>query len=144
MSAIAEVKFQIRRALQIPLEQVCNAQPTKIPVLWPGTTIDRQKNSVYVKQSISWGDVKVLEIGKTPRFQANGGYNIVVCSKEAFGEDLNDQVAGIIAAGYPYGEPLTFDGISVIVDKIRPGAYGNDGPWITGMIIVDWYIFRRP
>lgn len=146
--AILLVKKEIRRALQIPLIDACEAQNPAIPIQWGGIPMDEVAEAAkpkggWISVEINWGDVQVLEIGPNPRFQGNGGMTLVIRTPVASGEDANDAVTKIVASAYPYGAPLVFEGVTVHIDKMQPGAYGNDGAWFTSEGTINWTCYRR-
>lgn len=144
--AIAEVRKEIRRALEAPFNTLCAAQDPQIPIQWVGIPVDRNQSPPprYFSVEINWGSVSVLEIGPTPRFRGNGGLTIITRTPSNGGSDQNDTLSALISTAYPYGSTVNFNGITVYIDKITPGAYGIDGAWLTGMTTVDWEVFRRP
>lgn len=142
--SIILVKKEIRRSLESVIETVCGAQVPKIPVQFFGTSLDRNGLKKFVKVGLpTYGDVKVLEVGTNPRFQGKGGLTLNVYTPNTMPPDENDDISRIIGQAFPYSQPLVRDGVSVIIDKIRPGAYGVDGAWITGLMTIDWTVYRR-
>lgn len=143
MSGIVEVKKSIRRAIQIPLQNAANAQSPPLPVQWTGAGLDRPSAPNYFAAEVGFSAVEITEIGPNPRFQANGVLTVVCWSELKLREDGNDALARIAATAYPYASTLVFDGVTVHVDKMSPGGYGIDGAWMTGLLTVDWTVYRR-
>lgn len=142
MSAIVMVKKEIRRALQKPINDAMQAEGFEDCIQWPGIPFERAEKPHYIATEINWGDVRVLEIGKFPRFEGRGGMTFNLHSPLDAGEDGNDALARIVASAYPYASTPSFDGVTVNVDKMKSGGYGSDGGWFTGLITVDWLVYR--
>lgn len=146
---IIAIKKQIRRALQGPLFVLCQAQDPKVPIQWSGLPFDRDKETGslrvprFIAAAIAWGSITVLEMGPNPMFLAEGGVTFIGRTPVGKGEDENDDLMKLVADAYPYGHEATFDGVTVHIDKLEPGAYGIDGAWLTGEARIFWNIYRR-
>lgn len=146
--AIVLIKKQIRRALQGALEAAAISaglvDDGGSPLIqWKGIPFDREGLDNYLAVEIAFASVVVHEIGPHPMVEANGHVTVNCHSPLNMGEDANDALAGIVAAAYPYASTPSFGGVSVNIDKMDPGSYGSDGPWLTGLVSVDWNIYRR-
>lgn len=146
--AIADIKKQIRRAIQIPLYNAVIAagyvdgggNPF---IKWKGVPFERDNLLNYFDVEISFSDVVIHEIGPNPMMEGKGVITVNCHSPLNLGEDGNDLLAAVVAAAYPYGPTPAFEGFAVNIDKMLPGSYGIDGPWLTGLVSVDWNIYRR-
>ena len=141
--AIIEVQRKIRRALQSPLNAQALAASPSVPIKWTGIPFDRDAMSNYIDVQIGFGAVIVHEIGPNPLVEGTGFVTMVLHSPIDRGEDGNDKLLGIATAAYPLYSTPAFEGISVFVDKMQHRGYGSDGPWLTGLVSVDWNIYRR-
>lgn len=153
-AAILEVHKKIRRALQKPLyDQALAANlliSAGVPALqWRGIPFDRtllqlaNETKPYISVEIGFDDVIVHEVGQNPMVEGAGHITMNLHSAIDKGEDGNDALLPIVVAAYPYAVPVTFDGVEVHVDRARHRGYGSDGPWLTGLVSVDWNIYRR-
>lgn len=149
--AIALVHRQIRRAVQSPLITAAEgagwAPATQLQ--WRGIQFDRDKLRLvqpplpYISSEMAVDDVIVREIGPNPMFEGRGHLTMNIHTPGDAGEDANDVVLAWVAAAYPYSGNPSFDGITVNIDKMQHRGYGMDGPWLTGLVSVDWNIYRR-
>lgn len=140
--AIVEVTRSIRRALQGPLSDQAAAFAPAVPIQWKGIPFDRTGLVNYIAVEIGFGAVLVHTVGPNPLVEGAGYVTMVLHSPIDEGEDGNDKLLGIATAAYPYAQPVTFEGISVNIDKMQHRGYGSDGPWLTGLVSVDWNIYR--
>lgn len=144
MQAILEVHRKIRRALQAPLDAAAAAYASgPVPVQWKGIPFERAGLQHYLSVEIGMGPVIVHEIGSRPMMEGSGHVTIVIRSPIDKGEDANDKLLGIVTTAYPYGSTPTFEGLAVHIDKAGHRGYGEDGPWLTGLVSVDWNLYRR-
>lgn len=142
--AIVEVQRSLRRALQAPLKTQADAYSGgAIPIQWQGIPFERVGMANYISAQIGSGGVIVREIGPTPMCEGTGFVTMVFHSPIDDGEDGNDKLLGIATAAYPYASTPSFGGVSVFIDKMEHRGYGSDGPWLTGLVSVDWSIYRR-
>lgn len=151
--AIILIHKQIRRAVSSPLVSGAEAAGWDISkqLQWSGIHFDRDRlrppaaASIlsYISTEIAVDDVTIREIGPNPLFSAVGHLTMNIHSDPLLGEDGNDAVLSWLGAAYPYTSTPSFDGISVNIDKMRHRGYGSDGPWLTGLVSVDWNIYRR-
>lgn len=150
MANIATIKKQIRRALQAPLY---NAM-LQASILLPGTTepaIDFGRNfdrdsipglTRYARWSMIWGSVTVMEIGPTPRIEANGSIEISGFTLWKDEEDANDALLAVALAPYVYNAEFEFEGIRVTVWETTPRQGAKDGTWRFCPMIVKWTVLR--
>jgi len=97
--AIAEIKKQIRRALQIPLYNAVVAagfvdgggNPF---IKWKGVPFERDELTHYFDVEIAFSDVVVHEIGPHPMLEGKGHVTVNCHSPLDHGEDGNDALAG--------------------------------------------------
>lgn len=143
MSGIVEVKGRIRKALSTPLETVAAAQVPPLAVQYDGMAIDRSGLPEYITVGTGFAYIKPIEIGPNPRWIGKGSLTLVIRTPTARSADRNDALAGIISAAYPYGQLLTHDGISVVIDNITTEGYGLDGAWLYSAVVIGWEIQRR-
>lgn len=143
MAGIVEVKREIRRALYAPLQAAVQATQYKDRIWWPGLPFDLAAGKVYFQPGVTWGDVIVREMGPNPRFEGDGSIFVKLAAEPKKGEDATDALGRIVAQAYPYGVPLVFEGVTVHVDKQRPGGYGVYGAWGVSMMFIDWTVYRR-
>lgn len=152
--AILEVHRKIRRALQKPLYDQALAQgllvaPGEPALQWRGIPFDRTRLQLttgakpYISVEVGFDDVIVHEVGGNPMVEGAGHLTLNLHSAVEKGEDANDALLPIVVAAYPYGVPVSFEGLDVHVDRARHRGYGSDGPWLTGLVSVDWNIYRR-
>lgn len=155
-AAIVLIQQKIRRALQLPLYDATVAAgivsaDNEPYIQWKGIPFERDPLVAGVRVNIenylavefSMSDVVIHEVGRNPMVEAKGHVTVNCHSPIDQGEDANDALARIVAAAYPYASTPSFEGISVFIDKMVPGGYGSDGPWLTGLVSVDWNIYRR-
>jgi len=148
MTAIVAVQRSIRRALQARLNQSAIAaglliSPGVPAIQWKGIAFERDNLANYISVEINVSDVIVHEIGRNPQVEGVGFITAVLHSPIMNGEDANDALLPIMTQAYPYAEPVSFGGVSVNIDKMQHRGYGSDGPWLTGLVSVDWNIYRR-
>lgn len=152
--AIVSATRKIRRALQGPLHVQALAagvliEPGKPAIQWKGIPFDRDvlvtgaTTKPYISVEIGFGAVIIHEVGPTPMVEGTGYITMVFHSDITLGEDGNDKLLGIATAAYPYASTPSFDGLAVHIDKMQHRGYGSDGPWLTGLVSVDWNIYRR-
>lgn len=146
--AIADIQKQIRRALQIPLYNAVVAagyvDPDGNPFIkWKGIPFERDGLQNYFDVEIAFSDVVIHEIGPNPLMEGKGHVTVNCHSPLDHGEDGNDKLSAVVAAAYPYGSTPAFGGFAVNIDRMLPASYASDGPWLTGLVSVDWNIYRR-
>lgn len=142
MSGIVAIKKKIRHALETPLFTA--AAVVQVPVEWPDKPVT-WTSPPPEKFKFGMGSifVDVLELGENPRFRAHGRMSIVVCTRPKDGADRNDYLAGIVAAAYPYGATLPYDGFKVYVDKSETGDYAESSGYMFSPLTIMWNAWRR-
>jgi hypothetical protein len=146
--AILEAHRKIRRAVQAPLNAQALAAGLVTPagnaaIQWRGIPFDRGGLDRYISVEVGFDDLVVHEMGPNANMEGVGHLTLNLHSPIDKGEDGNDSLLPIIVAAYPYGVPVSFEGIDVHVDTAQHRGYGSDGPWLTGLVSVHWNIYRR-
>jgi hypothetical protein len=148
VTSLLPIHRDIRRALQLPLynsavvEGLVNLDGEPL-IEWQGIPFDRRELLSFLSFEIGYGPILVHEIGPAPMIEGSGYLSIVIRTPIAEGEDANDALLGIIHAAYPYATTVPFGAAAVHVDKTEHRGYGSDGPWKTGLVVVNWNIYRR-
>lgn len=143
-ATIVGIQRSIRRALQKPINDAAAAfSEGPVAIQWKGIPFDRVGRTRFLAVEIGMGPVVIHEVGPNPMVEGSGHVTIVIRTHLEKGEDANDALLSIVTAAYPYNSHPTYGAVSVNIDKMEHRGYGIDGPWMTGVCVVHWNIYRR-
>lgn len=157
----AEAKKLIRKAIEAHLETALIAanfyipgtSPAELAVQFGNLSFDRNRllelfraanrPAEYVRVTNHFADVRVIEMGSTPRIEANGFTKFGIFTQAGSGEDRNDTIAGIIGAAYAYNTELSRGAIDVTIGRQKPGdTVIEDEAWLYSPLTVHWDVWR--
>lgn len=141
--------LKIKKALGKALERACPEAAAAAHIEWPNLPFDKnrclktnQGLGYYLKPTFHPVDRRARTLGKRPRVQSDGFMRIGINTETGVSEDLATLIQGRIETGFPYGEPLFWDGLGVEITQVLPGSANPVDGWYYLPVSVHWTLWR--
>lgn len=142
MSTVPQVKWKVRRALEVPLKAMADLQAPPVAVELNGLVKDRKTLARLFNIIVHYGPPTIETIGQNPRISMNGYAAIGCFTKMADGQDANDVLAALVGPVYAYDANLAFGGVSVNISALETRDAAEIDSWRFSPVIVPWTVYR--
>ncbi|MBU0801402.1 MAG: DUF4128 domain-containing protein [Alphaproteobacteria bacterium] len=114
-----------------------------LPVDKDAALTDNAGPGVYVRARYLPADERPMTLGNSPRIQHDGIFTIGIFLQSGKPTDIIDTLVARLRAGFPLSTPLTRDGLTIEIARLKRGAGEGVPSWYYVPFDITWTLWRE-